>query len=241
MKRFITVLIIAFMMFSFSSVYANTEEGRILLREQIFYPEELKQEETLLIPSNKMDGFGDITPNEIDPGDGTVKISDELLNPSSIVDATDKGFSDFETFKYTSVLIVTNVPGFGQYFETGLQIYDGLKAVFTDMNNIDRYKRVDVTTKYSYRDFYHWLYVWQNGDWSDMGYSLSRYYYKHTSMLYYNTIRNDFESVNWDFTLTNGYNPCVKATAPNYMNYSALSQIVHERWVYGWGAYTETY
>ncbi|SHM73872.1 hypothetical protein SAMN05660826_01803 [Caldanaerovirga acetigignens] len=126
-------------------------------------------------------------------------------------------------------LIIKAVPGLGDIYRKGEEIYKALKAIYTDLSNIDPYKRVEVETKYTYRDFYHDLYVWDySKTWKYIGYSLSRYYYKYYGIWYFDAKIGEFRHRDEHYTHQNGYPPEVIAKAPNYMKYNVLSQLAYE-------------
>ncbi|KYO68570.1 hypothetical protein ATZ99_00790 [Thermovenabulum gondwanense] len=207
----------------------SAKDDRIILRSQI-------------ITQPQFDSDRGIGVEYVDPGYGTVKIEDVLTKEVGYMNATPrKSFTSFETFKYASVLIIKAVPGIGDIYRRGEEIYNALKAVYTDLSNIDPYKRVEVETKYTYRDFYHDLYVWDySKTWKYIGYSLSRYYYRIYGMWYFDSKIGEFRYNVEYYTHQNGYPPEVIAKAPNYMKYNVLSQLAYEAWKMG-RTYYETY
>ncbi|MBU5257466.1 hypothetical protein [Tissierella praeacuta] len=234
-KRMILVLVCIIILSGNITVLAddiNNElwEDTYILKEQIFIPDELEQD---IIDQDN------IMPMYEDPGVGTVKISDKLYGESGRFDGEFRKFTDFETFKYTAITIVKKIPRIGTYVEYGLDIYDALKSVVSDMRYIDKGKKVEVQTWYSYRDFCHWLQVWDYGEWKDIGQSESRYYYKHLFMNYYNNKSLEYVGEAYNFTHSKGCDPTVIAEAPNYMNYKKLKEIAYDYWKYNRGKYYE--
>lgn len=144
-------------------------------------------------------------------------------------------------YGYATITIVKRIPGIGRYVELGQEIYDALRGVYSDLNYINKSKQVTTQTWHTFRDFYHWLYVWDYGTWQDMGYSISRYYYKHLYMRYYNDRLGEYTSVDHHFNHSNRYDPVKIAEAPNYKDYEALTEIVYEHWVSNSGKYVESY
>lgn len=172
---------------------------------------------------------------------GTVRIDDVRLPEGGYVTNPTASFSSYESAKYTLVTVIPYVPVIGRYAETLMQIYDGLRAVESDLNNFDGNRRTDVQTKYNYMDFYHDLYVYDNNNqWKYVGHSLSREFYKYTYMYYFNTSLNSYDDVSWFYNRANGYGPCIVAEAPNYMNYTQLRSNAYEAWVYN-TSYNESY
>jgi len=116
-----------------------------------------------------------------------------------------------------------------------------LKTFFSGLNNINPDKTLYTQTEYSYRFFYHLLYAYDyNYSWEDVGQSTSKYYYKHLYMRYYNNYTGEYETATYDYNHSHGFSPCIKSTAPNYMNYSGLSQCAYNAWSDG-GNYSERY
>lgn len=206
-----------------------TKDDRIILKYQIIIPPQLGSDREIGV-------------EYVDPGYGTVKIEDVLTNEVGYIDGTlRKSFTNFETFKYASILIIKAVPGLGDIYRRGEEIYNALKAIYTDLSKIDPYKRVETETKYTYRDFYHDLCVWDySKTWKNVGYSLSRYYYKYYKIWYFNTDIGEFRWRDYAFSHQNDYPPEVIAKAPNYMKYNVLSQLAYEAWIMG-RKYYETY
>jgi|LGVF01.1.fsa_nt_gb hypothetical protein len=176
-----------------------------------------------------------------DPGVGAVRIDDLVMSSSSIVNViTDEHYATYEISKLALVKIIKNVPVVGDVYSRGEDIYNDLKNVYSIMSNINSQKAVDYTTKYSTRNFYHYLYVWDDAQyWYDAGYSLSKYYYKHLSMVY---IDNDGEAwtKHYDFNYTNGSEPEEVAEAAHYMDKDYLAQKAVEKWQVN-QRYVETY
>lgn len=172
---------------------------------------------------------------------GEVNIIDTLGNESGYTTSTDKSFASFETFKYASIKIIEKVPGIGDVYKLGSDIYNALKAIYSDLSTINGSKQVDVETRYAYRYFWHDLYVYDyNDSWKWVGESLSKYYYKHYAMFAYLDSIGEFRWSTYSFSHKNGYSPEAIAKAPNYMNYSALADIAYECWIYG-TTHRETY
>lgn len=214
---------------SFDRNLPSIKGDRIILKSQTVIPPQL-------------DSDREIGVEYIDPDYGTVKIEDVLTSEVGYINGTPrKSFTNFETFKYASILVIKAVPRIGDIYKKGEEIYNALKAVYTDLANIDPYKRVETETKYTYRDFYHDLYVWDySKTWKYIGYSLSRYYYKYYGMWYYDTKIGEFRHKDEYYSHQNGYPPEVIAKAPNYMKYNILSQLAYEAWKMG-RTYYETY
>ncbi|MDN5332466.1 MAG: hypothetical protein PWP45_1691 [Tepidanaerobacteraceae bacterium] len=77
----------------------SAKDDRIILRSQIITPPQL-------------DSDREIGLEYVDPGYGTVKIEDVLTNEVGYINGTPrKSFTNFETFKYASILIIKAVPG----------------------------------------------------------------------------------------------------------------------------------
>ncbi|MGV8146605.1 MAG: hypothetical protein ACLKAK_06840 [Alkaliphilus sp.] len=173
-----------------------------------------------------------ITPMFIDPGVGTIKIVDVLHNESGFKTSLDKEFTSYDTFKYASVKILKYVPVVGDVFTIGVDIYNALRALDNDLVHINGSREVEITNRYTFREFYHRLYVWNSaGRWEDVGYSNSRYYYFSSNMYFYNTKIGEFDSSEARFTHSRGYKPAHIAEAANYMNKPRLVQLAYEAWM----------
>ncbi|MFZ5353383.1 MAG: hypothetical protein ACOZCL_11785 [Bacillota bacterium] len=243
MKKILSILLIALLIFSLNcSVFADggkegkkgKDEEKILIDSHMFYNTDSKSSKDE--PESSI-----IAPRVIVYEPGTVRIDDYLCSEGGWFNAENKSFTSFETFKIAAIKVVTNIPVIGQYIETGIEIYDALKAVCTDLSYIDKSKQTTVDTKYTYRDFYHDLYCYDyNNSWKTIGYSLSRYYYKNLAMRYYNSNIGEYRDANYYFTHSNGYSPCYIAEAANHKNYSQLNSLTYEAWVYN-RSYYETY
>lgn len=177
----------------------------------------------------------------VHPGYGSVRIDDVIMDSSSITDVASVNYAKYEAVKYTSIRILKKVPGIGDVYLRLEDIYNDLCAVRDALKSIDTQRAVKVETKYSTRGFAHKLYVYDhNNSWKDMGYSLSRYYYKHLWMLGY-TSDGEVVGDNYDYTHSNGYPPAVIAKASHYMDKSWLSSTAIDYWKYNRGRYVETY
>ena len=133
------------------------------------------------------------------------------------------------------------MPGIGDVYSRLEDIYNDLCAVRSVMYSMDTQRAVEVVTRYSTRGFAHKLYVYDyNNSWKDMGYSLSRYYYKHTWMLGYSS-SGDVVSASYDYNYGNGYSPEEIAEVDHYMDKSWLANKAIEYWTNNSGRFIETY
>jgi hypothetical protein len=177
-----------------------------------------------------------------DPGDGTIRIDDVLSSEAGWVTATDKSYTSYDSVKYVSIKIISSIPVIGNLYNTISSIYDGLKAVCNDLTSMVGTKSGEVITKYTYRGFSHDLYAYNEANrvWKNVGYSLSRYYYKSSSMWYYNQNIGEYRWASYNFSKDNGYGPAALAKAPHYMDYTYLSNAASNAYYSGHNFY-ETY
>ncbi|MBD8038718.1 hypothetical protein H9635_18395 [Solibacillus sp. A46] len=213
--------------------------------DSIHTPEETTIISTEIFEPNKSNTNGYfngeiISPLSNDPGYGAVKINDALSSLNGLREQADRNFTSFESFKGASIEIASSLPVIGKWVETGSTIWSHLKNVGADIGS-GTGKTTDVKTSYSDRYFYHWLYVWDyTNSWKDMGYSVSRYWYKNITVSYLDKSCDCVQNAAYDYSrLANSPNKISKA--PNYMNKTRLSTIVQSRWSSNFGSYTESY
>ena len=171
---------------------------------------------------------------------GTIKIDDKLHDTSAIYSADSKKVKGTAA-KNTAVIIISNIPGIGNVVSTVSSIVDLLSSYNSAFNSVDYSKETKVETQYSYRNFTHYIKAYtKNYIWKDVGSSLSRYYYKHIRVTAYSKNKGDYVTTSKDFTHSNGFAPEKIAKARNYKNYSMLSSLGYEAYVYN-RTYKETY
>ncbi|MBE5967037.1 MAG: hypothetical protein E7255_08735 [Lachnospiraceae bacterium] len=164
---------------------------------------------------------------------GTIKIDDVLGATSGKYQADTKS-AVLSKLLSKSFDLIKGIPVIGNIYTTGKDILDWTLAINSDISSVDYTKNATLTTYYSFRNFTHRIYAYnENNQWQDVGYSLSRYYYKHTYSMVYDKSKEDFVSATADYTYTNGYDPEYIAEAANYMNYSTLSSYGNECWLTG--------
>lgn len=133
------------------------------------------------------------------------------------------------------------IPVYGDVYSRLEDIINDLKTASTFFASMDTRKQLDLTVVYNYRDFYHKLYVWTvNKSWKDMGYSLSRGYYKNYALLYIN-LQGNPALAKGNFDYADGYQPHTVCKAAHYMNKTWLANIAADYWKNNRGRYVETY
>jgi hypothetical protein len=233
LKKILVITLIISVLFSFTSFcFADGDNKKVdedkknsvLVQSQIFFNEESEGK----LKSKKID----VSPSVTVYPPGTVRIDDLLHDEGGFSPSVKRSFSSFESCKEVLFSIVPYIPVVGQYAEKGIQIYDGLKAIHSDMTYIDKTKQTEIEHRYNYRNFFHDLYVYtDNNTWKNVGYSLSKLYYKYTHMYYYTDI-GEFRDKSYFYSHLNGYQPCEIARAAHYKNYTALNSLAYEAWVY---------
>ncbi len=246
MKKIISATLVVVLLLSLNiGVYAKDEskDVNIMVKEKVQIGDRgyefLLDSVIYSNPYQKEDiGFGTRGNN---PGHGSVKIDDVLMDSSSIIKVADEEYAKYEAAKYVSIKILKKVPGLGDLYSRLEDIYNDLSAVRSAIASMDTQRGVEVITRYSTRGFAHKLYVFDyNNSWKDMGYSLSRYYYKHAWMLVYTT-DGDVASAKYDYSYSNGYSPEAIAEANHYMDKSWLANKAIAYWANNSGRYVETY
>lgn len=259
-KKFLGLCLVGMLTFTYNSVNilanpinsneAIVSEGDMVGEDDIVSEEYLNTlptiESTYFLPDGRIltkAEFNKLSRNLVPHG--TVNIEDKLdtSEGSRLHDYPEKSFTNTNAFKNTMVSIISYVPGIGQYVEKGSEILSMLQDLDADLKMfIGTSKPLYNTNFYSTRNFHHKLSVWneytQKCDY--VGYSKSKYYYKHSEVRYFNTSVNEWRTSSESFTHANGYGPATIAKAPNYMNRSMLSRLAHDRWVEG-NMYYETY
>lgn len=236
-KKFLVMLLMSALCMSTSifSFADNLENQDIIMKSTIIENKAIRSSEI-----TKNDDSGMVIIYGTDPGYGSVKIDDVLTSTSGWTDVANVNYITYEISKLALVKIIKGVPVIGDIYSRGEDIYDDLKSIHSIMAYIDSEGETQYVTKYSYRNFYHKLYVWNyNNSWYDAGYSLNRYFYKSEAMYYIDTY-GEAQTKSYDFTYTNGYSPKVVAEAPHYMDLSYLSSQA----IYSWShniRYVETY
>ncbi len=223
-KFVISLLLALSILLGNSFVYASTDEtnGDIIINTHYF------------LPGDVTTGNGnnlEFSINGVVYPVGTIKIEDVLDNTSGKYQADTKS-AVLNTLISKTFDLIQGIPVIGTIYATGKEVLDWTLALNSDISNIDYTKSSTLTTYYSFRNFTHRIYAYNYSDqWQDVGYSLSRYYYKHTYSMIYDKSKGDFVSASADYTYSNGYNPAYIAKAPNYMNYSTLSSYGNECWL----------
>ncbi|SEO76473.1 hypothetical protein SAMN04488134_11291 [Amphibacillus marinus] len=238
-KLFVVVLLFTLLIFNYSPIVSaqgsnidtfqyieppHSPSETTVINTEIFFPE---VEEGL------------IRPFAVNPGNGATKISDELTKLNGLRDRRTRDFKSMETFKSASITIATKIPVVGSWIQTGNSIWNSLKKVKKDIGS-GTGKSVTVSTQYSDRYFYHWLYVYNGGRWQDYGYSLSRYWYEHVVVSYIPKGSDKVKVADYDYSKLKD-KPSVISKAPNYMNKKRLAEIIQGRWRNGTGKYSESY
>lgn len=184
----------------------------IILRTQYFVPKDVQNNDSRILP------------RYVAYPEGTVKITDVLSDTSGKYKA-DEQSAILSTLLGKTFDLIKNVPGVGTVYTTGREILDWTMAVNGDMSNLDYTKSSTFITYYSFRNFTHKIDAYTNlGTWKDVGYSISRYFYKHSYSLVYDKSKGDFVGYKADYSYTEGCSPRFIAKAPNYMNYSNLER-----------------
>lgn len=130
--------------------------------------------------------------------------------------------------------LIEGIPVVGNIYATGKNVLEWSLAFNSDISSVDYTKNATLSTFYSFRNFTHKIYAYNEyNQWQDVGYSLSRYYYKHTTSVVYDKTKGDYVSAVADYTHSEGYGPEYIAKAPNYMNHSVLSSYGNECWLTG--------
>lgn len=164
---------------------------------------------------------------------GTIKIDDVLGATSGKYQADTKS-AVLSTLLSKTFDLIEGIPVVGNIYATGKNVLEWTLAINSDISSVDYTKNATLTTYYSFRNFTHKIYAYNEyNQWQDVGYSLSRYYYKHTYSMVYDKAKEDFVSAVADYTYTNGYGPTYTAEAPNYMNHIILSSYGNECWLMG--------
>lgn len=172
---------------------------------------------------------------------GTTKIDDYLANESGWVQSSKLDFPNFDVFSVAAIRITKYIPVVGAYIQTGWEIYNDLKTIYSSLGNIQVGHAVWEETNYTYRYFSHLLYAYDyTNSWKRVGESTSKYYYKQLYMRYYDGSVGEYRTATKQFSHSYGYSPCTRSTAPNYMNYSILSQKAYTAWSTGF-SYSEAY
>jgi hypothetical protein len=163
---------------------------------------------------------------------GTVRIDDVISSYEygPISDIPEKNFLNLETFKKAVIELAKNVPVVGKFFEKGENIYSWVKALNSDVEKlIDPYDTITHESSYSYRNFYHDLYVWDNNDtWYEAGYSQSRYYY-YWGEIWYHTKDGKLKRSFYDQADDIG-NPVDILEAKHYKDYQWLRDRAKYEW-----------
>ncbi|MDP4089903.1 MAG: hypothetical protein Q8930_11615 [Bacillota bacterium] len=163
---------------------------------------------------------------------GTAKI-DDVIDPESGINDSDKVTAPWNTVKYVTLKLFKYVPVVGNIVATGNDIYNALKAVSTDLNNIDPgYSSTYAQTRYVTRYFHNYISVYDySNEWIPYGQSLSLYHYKIYDMYFKLNNADSYEFSHKAYTKSNGYGPSGIRQAPHYMQKSAISSIVYEIWL----------
>ena len=229
-KRILAILLIVslFTTMFVTTVSATENEGE-LLQSQIFTPNGQQSNAPYKSPA--------LAP-AYQPG--TIKI-DDYLHPSSGIYNSDYKTVTGQAAKDTAVVIISNIPGIGNVISDVGSIVGLMSSYNSALNSVDYSKTTTVSTRYSFRNFTHYLKAYtHNYTWKDVGSSLSRYYYKHIYITAYSKTKGDYVTESEDFTHSNGYAPERIAEAPNYKNYSVLTNRAYEAYIYN-RSYRETY
>ena len=169
----------------------------------------------------------------VDPGVGAVDITDYLSSESGKQEELSKSFSNFNTFKSAAIKIISWIPGIGQYIEKGSEIWSNLEDVLDDLRYAvpSTSKSADVETDYTYRYFTHIIDIYDtNQTWTEVGESISKYFYKMTTVTYYDSNKGEYDIASYHFSHSRNCNPVEIAEAPNYMNYSNLATLSYNAW-----------
>lgn len=191
----------------------------------------------------------DISTYEIDPGDGTVMISDEIGPHAGYTGEWEENYTSLDNFLgQSAIYLAKNAPYIGDFITTAANVWDFVTAANGDLAGpIDNYSSTYIQTFYNSRHFNHWLYIWEYGDWKDMGLSQSLYMYKNVDMDIYDMDNDTYVTMNYRSDAFDGpyidevTEPFIKVKADNYGDLDRLRQIVEERWIAGHGPYYEFY
>lgn len=229
MKKICFILACIFFINVFTVNYVKAEENdTYILRVQIFNNK--KTDKKIDIQSNN----SDIVLPEEEIGDGSIKIEDLLDSETGKFEGEiDKKFKDYETFKKAKIKVIEYIPIVGKIYKIGQEIFDALSGVYSDLFRIDHSRDVKVSTWYTYRNFYHYLYAYKSSSniWKQVGQSLSRYYYVHYEIQYYNKELGEYDKKYYAFTHSKGCSPAKILKAPNYMNYKNLKELAYKAYI----------
>jgi len=208
-----------------SYVEKNGSDKEIIINTQYFFPD----------GSN-----GGIMPYGVVYPEGTIRIDDVIGGTSGRYTA-DTESAVLNTLLSKSLDLIEGIPIIGTIYATGKEVLDWTLALNSDIFNLDYTKQATLTTYYSFRNFTHKIHAYTNlATWKDVGYSISRYYYKHTHAIVFDKTKGDFVQKHADYILADGFSPAYIAKAPNYMNHATLSSYGNECY---WTAryYSENY
>jgi hypothetical protein len=151
---------------------------------------------------------------------------------------TNGPYNDFYNRYYT---IISSLPGLPACIRQGVTIFNLLVTKVPELLHVNTDKSVEVWTRFSYRYFYEYLYAYDyNYRWKSEGQSVSKNYYQHYSIWYFNATMNEYEFASFNFSYTNNCPPVEINMAPNYKNYTALSNAAYYAWVFN-NPYYERY
>ncbi|MTI46633.1 MAG: hypothetical protein FH761_02235 [Firmicutes bacterium] len=221
----ILVVLLAFLMLSTTFIYADEpvhkkddEHNYKTIRSQIF---------------NNNESYGNMTNNSdmqaLSPiyEPGTVRIDDVIEVSNGFVPDNHAEWGSYEIAKSVMWEILSFVP----YTNKIQEILGWIGAVDSDFKaQLDRSAKLELTTRYNERPFYHDLYVFDdNYSWEYKGFSKSYYYYTQILADY---IRKDTGDA--DTAKVNRVEPdCAPHTikaADHYNDYSYLAFITEESW-----------
>lgn len=170
----------------------------------------------------------------VDPGVGAVDITDYLSSESEKQEEDlSKSFSNFNTFKSATIKIISWIPGIGQYLEKESKIWSNLEDVLDDVRYAvpSTTKSTDVETDYTYRYFTHIIDIYDaNQTRVQVVESISKYFYKMTTVTYYDSNKGEIDIASYHFSHSRGCDPVEISEAPNYMNYSNLATLAYNAW-----------
>lgn len=175
-----------------------------------------------------------------DPGVGSVRITEYIGSATGWISADSLSAKPYNTIKTVALNIFKSVPVVGNVVATVESIISWVSTIAEDIIAVmDPTKNMDVTTKYAERRYEALIDVYDyNAAWTNVGWSTSKYYYRHTTVYYVNKSGNPKTTSAHD--LDNIENPSRIAKSPLYKNFNALSAKAIEAWK-NYSKFTDTY
>jgi hypothetical protein len=167
---------------------------------------------------------------------GTAKVEDVLYSETNRKQQDDREFSEYMRHAATLVRVITT---------KFAPQYSSLAVIFTTLgiiSKMDTGRQVTATTWQTTRWFYHNLYVYNDRyTWEDVGYSRSKYYYRHMQGTFYNEDKGEWDGEYKAESHQNGYAPFGKDLAPHYKKYIELENLAYNAWKTGRDFYESGY